>query len=295
MVGFAPGKGDRAGLELGALLARSGKEDLRVVTVVPSWWPTPVAGGVDREYAAWSRAHGEGAVAEASSFLAEICPDVTGTAAWVSARSVSSGLLSESETPGTRMVVVGSGRGGGYGQVHLSSAAQVLLHASTVPIALAPRGFHAPAGTIGSRVTCAFRGDEVSRFIVARAAALCAEVGATLRVATFAVRGRTMYPPETGLHDEDMVMDAWVEQAHSLQAEALSGLQEVPADVETAVAHGASWQAALDRLPWERDEVLVVGSSRGGAATRLFLGSNATKILRVSPVPTIVVPEGALA
>ncbi len=291
VVGFAPGKDDRASLELAALLARSAGSALRLVTVVPSWWPTPVSGGADREYAAWSRAHGDAAVAEAETLLAEICPDVDAEATWVSGRSISSALVAESERDDSSLVVVGSGTGGGYGHVHLGSTAHVLLHSAAVPVALATRGFTAPEGSTVSRATCAFRGDDVSRRVLARAAGLCAEVGAGLRVATFAVRGRTMFPPETGMRDEDMVMGAWVEQAGSLQEEALGELTSDVA-VESVVAHGRSWGAALDRLPWERTEVLVVGSSRSGPASRLFLGSNATKIVRASPVPVIAVPEG---
>jgi nucleotide-binding universal stress UspA family protein len=291
LVGFVPGKDDRAGLELAAVLARSDGEDLRVVTVVPARWPTPVAGGTDREYAAWSSAHGDAAVAEATALIASICPDITAQVSWVDGRSASSVLLEQAERTGARLVVVGSGSAGGYGHVHVSSTAAVLLHSAAVPVAIAPRGYDAPEGARVTRATCAFRGDETSRRTLARTAEICARAGAGLRVATFAVRGRTMYPPETGLRNEDMVMDAWVEQVGVAQTEALATLAEPrPADIESVVASGRTWQAAMDRLEWDRGDVLVVGSSRAGVASRLFLGSNATKIVRAAPVPVIVVP-----
>ena len=53
----------------------------------------------------------------------------------------------------------------------------------------------------------------------------------------------------------------------------------------SVVASGRSWGAAIDRLDWDRDEVLVVGSSSAGVIERIFLGSNASKIVRHSPVP----------
>jgi nucleotide-binding universal stress UspA family protein len=37
--------------------------------------------------------------------------------------------------------------------------------------------------------------------------------------------------------------------------------------------------------------VLVIGSSELGPAARVFLGSRATKIMRHSPVPVVVVPR----
>jgi nucleotide-binding universal stress UspA family protein len=39
--------------------------------------------------------------------------------------------------------------------------------------------------------------------------------------------------------------------------------------------------------------VLVVGSSSIGPIARVFLGSRASRIVRHSPVPVIVVPRGA--
>ena len=56
------------------------------------------------------------------------------------------------------------------------------------------------------------------------------------------------------------------------------------------VTTGRSWGVAVDRLDWDRDEVLVVGSSSAGLIERIFLSSNASKIVRHSPVPVVVVP-----
>ena len=54
VVGFAPGKDDWSPIELGATLARSAGTDLLVVAVVPTVWPTPVAGHTDREFEEWA-------------------------------------------------------------------------------------------------------------------------------------------------------------------------------------------------------------------------------------------------
>ena len=52
VVGHPPHKDDRGALHLAASLARAAGEDLRLVSVVPAPWPTPVAGGPDRAAAA---------------------------------------------------------------------------------------------------------------------------------------------------------------------------------------------------------------------------------------------------
>jgi nucleotide-binding universal stress UspA family protein len=63
--------------------------------------------------------------------------------------------------------------------------------------------------------------------------------------------------------------------------------------VEASIVEGRDWEDALDSLPWEEGEVLVVGSSRLGPVARVFLGSSSTKIIRSSPVPVVVIPRGA--
>jgi nucleotide-binding universal stress UspA family protein len=61
------------------------------------------------------------------------------------------------------------------------------------------------------------------------------------------------------------------------------------------VAAGADWAGALAAGNWLPGDLLVVGSSRHGPLARVFLGSTATKIVRASPVPVVVVPRGAAA
>lgn len=289
VVGFTPHKGDRAPLQLGATLARSNGQDLRIVTVVPAPWPTPVAGGTDREFARWSQEYGAQAAVAAREAVAEICPDLVVEAVSAPSRSVAAGLIAEAEKVDAAMVVVGSGSDGSWGTVAVSSTADRLLHSSPVPVAVATRGYRSPPGAVVTRATCAFRGDEASRAVLVRTAVICRDVGARLRVATFGVRGRTMYPPEV-LGESD-ILETYVKHTGAEQERAVAELgPEAPDSVETTVATGRSWPEALESLDWDRGDVLVVGSSTASLASRLFLGSNAAKIVRHSPVPVIVVP-----
>ena len=61
------------------------------------------------------------------------------------------------------------------------------------------------------------------------------------------------------------------------------------------VGHGEDWGEALEDIEWSDGDVLVVGSSSIGPLARVFLGSRATKIVRHSPVPVVVVPRGRVA
>ena len=104
-----------------------------------------------------------------------------------------------------------------------------------------------------------------------------------------------MYPPEIGLRAED---DVAAELARGL-SEALTAAVDdavavgLPADrVDTELATAVSWREALDELHWQDGEVLTIGSSGPlGPIARVFLGSRATKIIRHSPVPILVLPR----
>ena len=149
LVGFPSGHEDRSGLELAATFARSSGQDLALVTVVPSAWPTPVAGHTDREFEAWSQARGREAVAAAEAILADHCPDLRAEATWVEGRSVPSALAEVAERTGASMIVVGAGHDGGYGRVVLGSTAHRLLHSSPVPVAVSTRGYRASDARTG--------------------------------------------------------------------------------------------------------------------------------------------------
>ena len=289
VVGYTPHKGDRTPIQLGAMLARSGGQKLRLVTVVPAPWPTPVAGGTDREFVDWAEDYAAKAVIEAQAAAAELCPDLTVEAVSVPGSSVAGALISEAEKFDAAMIVVGSGSHGSWGTVVVSSTSDRLLHSAHVPVAVATRGFRASADATVKRVTCAFRGDEPSRAVLARTASICRDIGASLRVATFGVQGRTIYP--SGVLGEAEILDAYVKHTAAEQDKAVAALGDAPpGSVETAVATGRSWSEALEGLPWDKGDVLVVGSSSASFMSRLFLGSTASKIVRRSPVPVVVVP-----
>jgi nucleotide-binding universal stress UspA family protein len=61
--------------------------------------------------------------------------------------------------------------------------------------------------------------------------------------------------------------------------------------VTAAVASGDSIEDSIERLDWDESEVVVIGSSRLAARSRIFLGTTANKMLRALPVPMVVVPR----
>jgi nucleotide-binding universal stress UspA family protein len=153
-----------------------------------------------------------------------------------------------------------------------------------VPVVLAPRGYSPSSDARLRRVTCAFAGSTRSRTAFDAAVQLSRRHDVPLRLTTLVVRDRQMYPSQVGYDAERLVAEQWRAQAEEAQNRALATLPEdVP--VEAGVVSGRNWEEALDSLPWEEGEVLVV--------KRVFLGSSSTKIVRSSPIPVVVIPRGA--
>ncbi|MCB1266377.1 universal stress protein [Mycolicibacterium sp.] len=289
VVGYLAGKSGTAPLHLAAATARTLGSSLTVMTIVPRPWTSPSPSRVDAEYTSWAEQLAADSAQEAQRFFAALPDPVPVTYLSHAHRSVSGGLIEAVADIDAEVLVLGSSANGGLGQVVVGSTADRMLHSSPVPVAIAPRGYREPSGGRLTRVTCGFPGTKESVEVVRRIGALAARLGVRLRVITFAVRGRTMYPPEVGLHAEDSILAAWEEQA----LEMLTKLRTdgvVDRDVQLQVVSGNGWDQALDDAEWEDGEILALGTSPRGDVARVFLGSRGTKILRVSPVPVLVLP-----
>jgi nucleotide-binding universal stress UspA family protein len=289
VAGVAPDGRGRAVLHVAGMLARSAADDLVLCAVVPGAWP-PSPARVDAEY----RAHLDGVAKEVlAQARARLPEDVPVSTVVHHARSTPSGLLEVAEQHDANLIVAGSASAGGSGHVTLGSATGRLLHSSPIPVALAPRGFRARPDARVQRVTAAFGGSPDD--LVVAAAGVAARVGASLRLASFAVRPRAPYTVAVGREADDSMVREWVEEIEAAQRAALDEVRElpsVPPDCEAVIGHGETWDEALEEIEWEDGDVLVVGSSSIGPIARVFLGSRSSKIVQHSPVPVVVVPRG---
>jgi nucleotide-binding universal stress UspA family protein len=291
LVAYPPESRGQGSLELGRMMGLSSGDPVVVCCVIPDRWQSVGPGRqVDRDYESHLRDLAADALAHARETLGESGVEMRFEA--VTARSASAGLLEAVDRFGARSLVMGSSSHGSWGHVALGSVTDRMLHSSPVPVALAPRGYRSrPTGRV-ERVTVAVDGTRACHDVLGRAAEVAAEVGARLRIVTFAVRRGATQPPEVGLDAEDRVYAAWRAEAADvveLARAALSDrLEQVP---ELQVAEGRSWAEALDEPGWDDGDVLVIGSSaHRPLLARVFLGSTATRIIRHSPVPVVVVP-----
>jgi nucleotide-binding universal stress UspA family protein len=281
--------GGRDALSLGRMLARTSDVTLTVCVVIPQTWDHPSLARVDAEYAAFLNRYAEEAIAEAREFLGNtVRAEYTST----SASSATEGLITTATEAGAALIALGSARHGPLGRFTLGGITGEMLHVSPVPVALAPRGYRPSSDARLRRITCAFSGSTQSRSAFDAAVQLSRQHAVPLRLTTFVVHDRQMYPSQVGYDAERLVAEQWRAQALEAQEKALATLPDDIA-VEAGVVSGRDWEEALDALPWEEGEVLVVGSSRLGPVARVFLGSNSAKIVRSSPVPVVVIPRGA--
>ena len=291
LAAYLPENGGRATLQLGAVLARGLGVKLAVATVVPKPWDTDASARPDEGFRSWSQQLATTAADSARAHLAQVAPDVGVEVHHRVGRSVSAALVDLAADLGAATLVLGSSADGQLGQVVVGSTADRLLHSSPVPLALAPRGYREPAAPPGGggsrlgRVTFAASGRRDADGVV-RAQALAAGLRVPLRVVSLAVRGRTTVPAANGPGAEDEVLAAWSDQARA-GLESLRAAGVLGADVPAEVVAGRGWRDAVE---WVPGDLLVVGTRPAGPVARVFLGSRATKILRHSPVPVVVLP-----
>lgn len=200
------------------------------------------------------------------------------------ADSFANGLIEVAKEDEAALIVVGAASNGLFKRFTVGSVANGLLHASPVPVALAPRGYN--------------RKDPLTRLTVM--AGTREGWQAVLDVGTTAA-GRRHVP----LRLVSIVELDELEQDEFSLANALSPARQhvntvlaqaaasLPGTkVTVTLAHGRTIEEAVDGLGWKSGELVIVGSSRLAENRKIFLGTTANKILRALPVPMVVVPRG---
>lgn len=296
VVGYRAGKVGLPGLHLAVRIARTLDMSLTVATIVPRPWLTRSRARSDDEYEHWADHLAAESGREAASALRTVADGIEVAYVHRAHRSVSGGLLEVVEDIGADMLVLGSLPSGGGGpgappaggKVVIGSTADWLLHVSPVPVAISPRRYRSHSGAL-TRLTCSYSATPDSLDVVRWCAEFGKRTGIAVRVVTFAVRGKTMYPPGVGLDAEDSVLEAWASRAGEiLQNLKTDGM--VGEDAALQVITGRTWKEALEKAHWAEGEVLALGTRARGDIRRVFLGSRGTKIIRESPVPVLVLP-----
>lgn len=196
------------------------------------------------------------------------------------ADSHAAGLIDAALEYQAGLIVVGAASAGLFKRYTIGSAANALLHASPVPVALAPRGYR--------------RTEPVTRLTLAVGQRTGAEAAIDVAVESAKRRGvplRLVSLVELDAEgDSGENINAAHIHANTVLTAAAHRLPEGH-HVSVEVAHGRTIEEAIDDLEWDEGEVLIVGSSRLAEKNKLFIGSTAHKVLLALPVPMVVVPR----
>ncbi|OAN36226.1 universal stress protein [Mycolicibacterium iranicum] len=271
------------GIALASALARTFDATVDVVIVVREELPDGHPGRA--EYQRMLVVRGEQWVAKAVASLQ--ADGVTAGSEVIVGESFAQQLVEFAESKSSDLIVVGGARDGFFGRHTIGPVTGALLHISSIPVALAPRGYaedpderiHAVTAAVPTRPG----DDNPLPFTITLASA------AGLRVRMLSLVSAENLAEAGSAKEVRALQRAAAEENLAVAARALPDAPEI----ESLVADGMTLESALKKLKWDDGDLLVVGSSRFAAPRRIFLGSTASRILAGVDVPVIVVPRDA--
>lgn len=289
IIGINPDSSDSDGMALGSLLARALGAKPVLAHIYPTNFDYPSMAHVDVEWVAYLQEQAALLLEEAKAkFCARFGWDDV-EVVMAGHRSSGRGLAELAQERESTLIVIGSAPGTSLGRFGIGSTADKLLHDSPVPVATAPVGYAREGVERIGRLVVAFQNTAESLATLISGAELAERAGLPVRVLTLLIRHR-MYGSNLGADAEEMVLRQILEDTVAAQEEALSEITiTVPTDTVTPT--GDSVRAAMQRVDWEGDEVLLLGSASGGGLRRVFLGDMTYKLLRATPVPAVVMPR----
>jgi nucleotide-binding universal stress UspA family protein len=277
IVAYEASSSGRDALHLGIALARLTGAELRVCLVLPHEVAAPAASAPGAaSYFALLKDQAEQWLGDA---LAHVPVGVVATGHIRWSESASEGLLEAAQEYASHRIVVGASRGGVLGRFTLGSVANALLHASPLPVALAPAGYTAPDAI--SRVTCAIGTRPGWRELIDSTAAITEGLEIDVRFVTLVEVDAAHAGPATSAPGREHLETVLAEYETR---------QRGSGAVSAEVAEGSTAAKAVEALEWRPDEIALVGSSRLAQRGRTFLGATAHRMLQALPVPLVVVP-----
>ncbi|WP_431909282.1 universal stress protein [Nonomuraea jabiensis] len=274
LAGCIPEPRGRDGLVLGTLVKEQVRGHLTVAYVQPPAWSAP--GPARAEESAWRAYLMEQADAtlwQARELAGDDADYVVHTH-----KGSGRGLVELARKRGADVVVIGSAPGGGKGRITVGSTADQLLHSSSVPVLLAPRGYGDKPPAAFERLTVAYRRGPGCDAAVKDAAAVAASLDVPLRLVTLVI--------STGRRariEEEMLARLRDEAASNLRAAARGRPR-----VEVEVLEGRNVAQALGTTSWLPGEMIICASSATGPLRRVFLGDTSIKIVRAATCPVMI-------
>ena len=275
VVGYTANDQGRDALNLASALARTQHAGLNLVLVKPEHSPYSA---VYPHESGYTDLLGEQLEAWRTEALGFVPADVHAEAEIRQAGSDAQGLIDAAVELEAGLIVVGAAGNSLFQRFTVGSVANALLHASPVPVALAPKGYSRTEPL--TRITCGIGNRPGAEDVLDAAVEAAARSGLPLRLVSLIALDRPAG------EDEALAKASRHAKEAQAKAELLAGGR---CPVTAVVAHGRTIENAIDALDFDKGEIMLIGSSRLAQNHRLFLGSTAGKVLRSLPVPMVVV------
>ena len=280
VVGYSANARGHDAVNLAVSLARGRGASLDLVLVVPE---VQQFGAAHAPKAGFENLLNEQARQWLDEALALVPSDVPAQAHIRSGDSDAQTLIDAAEELGADVLVIGATSTGLFKRFSIGSVASALLHASTVPVALAPHGYYRQEAL--TRISCGLGTRAGAERLLDFAIGMAANRAVPLRVVS-------LLALDGGDSTAAAAAREYAEKTVAAAAPVSPSGVQLAAKTDIVVAQGRSIEEAVDGLDWEDGEVLVIGSSRLAQGRSIFLGSTANRILRALPVPMLVVPSG---
>ncbi|PYI66879.1 universal stress protein UspA [Arthrobacter livingstonensis] len=279
VVGYTANARGGDAVNLAVALARSQGASLDLVMVLPE--DSPYNGAYPPESGFESILAGQLA-AWLDEGLALVPADVPAKAHIRRGESEAEALISAAVELDAAMLVIGASSTGPFKRFSIGSVAGALLHASTVPVVLAPTGYSRTKPI--TRLTCALGTRAGAEDVLRTGIAMARRRPLPLRLVSLVALGAD--DAGATVDDARNHLSAVAQASRGVDPASLDKL-----DIDVVVGRGRTIEDAVDRLNWKAGELLLIGSSRLAHNKSIFLGATANRILRALPVPMIVVPR----
>lgn len=272
VVGYSPDARGRAALNLGTVLAQSLGAELNVVYVIKP--QSTLLAAPRSNFDELLQEQAVGWLEEAQHFVPT---NVTARFHLRRADSAVTGLMELAEAIDAGLIIVGGGSSSSWLWHSLGAVGNALLHRSRIPVALAPLQY-SPEHAI-TQIDCAVSPDIDSINLVEEAIETLNRTGLPVRLVSLYEKGKQNLDPQTYQESiQDLVDQAAITPYH-------------PERLSIAVGSGTTIVEAVDSVNWDKNAILMAGSSKLAQRGELFLSSTTAKIMARLPIPLVVVPR----
>jgi nucleotide-binding universal stress UspA family protein len=202
------------------------------------------------------------------------------------ASNESKGLMEVAEAEGAIGIVIGARAATLMRQLRIGTVASALLHSSEVPVILAPSG-RSDIGPI-SRVTALFGARPGANTLIGAAIASAYGLGVDLRLLSLI--------ENDGLFDDEVAEVTEFAEQYGGAVLAERASEMLASGKARVTSHaGADIEEAAEGIDWQPGDLAFIGSSRLGRGGKVAIGARARRLLKVLPVPVVVVPRRAVS